>query len=231
MVNHLSKSATDDRQMLAGAAPGVLYRALDNVPTALYIKDREHRLVFVNKACGQLLGRSPESLNQATEADILSVAVAQRLQAVDADLWQDSHELTQPLTVTIQPAAAARCTVIRQPQRSEDGQFLICYLQPVVPTADAASNLATSGPWEMPQLQALLANVPAVIYQLHRQADGQIQFAFVSPGAYEVFGIASNAILVDAGQILSLIHSLDRPRLEHTLAESAETLSPWRWEG
>ncbi|MEM6519112.1 MAG: PAS domain-containing protein, partial [Cyanobacteria bacterium P01_C01_bin.70] len=47
----------------------------------------------------------------------------------------------------------------------------------------------------------------------------------------EVFGIASNAILVDAGQILSLIHSLDRPRLEHTLAESAETLSPWRWEG
>ncbi|MEM6836083.1 MAG: PAS domain-containing protein [Cyanobacteria bacterium P01_C01_bin.120] len=220
----------NDRQHLAGAASELWLQALDGVPTALYIKDREHRLIFINQACGQLLGRSPEAWQQMTEADIFSEKVAQRLQAVDDDRWHGGHQPLQSSTVTIQPAAGG-CTVIRRPQPSEDGQFVICYLQPVAPSAEGAFDFAPKDLWEMPQLRTLLANVPAVIYQLHRSPEGQIRFAFVSPGADEIFGITSNDMLINAEPILALIHPLDRPQLDQSLSASADTLSPWLWEG
>ena len=50
----------------------LLYEALDAVPTAVYIKNRNHRLLFVNDACCELLGRSRPELFSVAEAEILS---------------------------------------------------------------------------------------------------------------------------------------------------------------
>ena len=231
MVNHLSKSMPDNRQMPPVITPELLYLALNEVPTALYIKDREQRVWFVNKACCQLLGQSGDELIPATEADIVSEAVAQQLRTLDVGVWQGQPESGATATVMIRQPSSAGCTVTRRTQLAADGQSLICYLESVTPTVAPNFEPMPQGPWKMPQLQALLANVPAVIYQLRRQPEGHIQFAFVSPGAFEIFGITSNAILVNAEQILSLIHPLDRPSFDQTLAESAATLVSWRWEG
>lgn len=228
MVKQLSTSTTAELPM----AQDVLALALDEVPTALYIKDPQQRLQFVNKACCQLVGQAREDLSHATEADLFSPAIAQQLATVDATTWQGQGAIAAPpVTVVISQSSERRCTATRRTQLAADGQSLVCYLEPVMSAIETSLAELPQGPWPVPQLQALLANVPAVIYQLRRQPQGHVQFAFVSPGAYEVFGMASNAILVNAEQILDRIHPLDRPQFDYTMAESAETMLAWRWEG
>ena len=210
----------------------LLYEALDAVPTAVYIKNRNHRLLFVNDACCELLGRSRPELFNVAEAEILSAATGQSLQHQDEDVWQGQLATASTEIVAAPTSAHTNGQLLtRRTQLAAGGQALLCFLAVALPTPPLAASVATPSLWQMPQLQALLANVPAVIYQLCRQPDGQVQFTFVSPGAHEIFGVASRAILVNAEQILRLLHPLDRPTFEHSLAASATTLTPWHWEG
>ncbi|NEQ45521.1 MAG: PAS domain-containing protein [Leptolyngbya sp. SIOISBB] len=228
MAKHVSKSITDAPQGLQ-VPQDLLCQTLDGVPTAIYIKDQEQRLRFVNQACYQLVGQPRQALTAATEADLLSPTIAQRLHSLDAQAWQGNGN-PSPTTIVIPQTATADCKATRRTQLAADGQSLICYLEPV-PSETESSLLEFSESWQRPQLQALLANVPAVIYQLRRSTQGDVQFAFVSPGAYEVFGLASDVILANVDQVLNRIHPLDRPHFDDTLLESAEALVAWRWEG
>ena len=85
--------------------------------------------------------------------------------------------------------------------------------------------------WAWPQFLALLANVPAVIYQLRRAPQGDLTFTFVGPGAYELYGFAEANIQAQPQTFVDRIHPLDRPSFEASLAEAAATPCPWRWEG
>ena len=228
MALPLSKSTTHAAQV-SPVMQDVLYQALDGAPTAIYVKDREQRLRFVNQACYRLVGQTPPALAAATETDLLSPAIAQRLEALDMNAWH-GREVTSPVTVVIPQSIEVKHNAVRRTQLATDGQLLICYLE-LLPSDANASLTETTEPWQRPQLQALLANVPAVIYQLCRPTQSDVQFTFVSSGAHEVFGLASDVILADATQALSQIHPLDRAHFDHTLLESAETLEPWRWEG
>lgn len=234
MAKHVSKSihvskSNPDAPQGSQVPQDLLCQTLDGVPTAIYIKDQEQRLQFVNQACCRLLGQPRSAFTATTEADLLSPTIAQRLDVLDAQAWQGSGNHS-PITIVIPQTATTECTATRRTHLAANGQSLICYLEPV-PSESESSLLGLSESWQQPQLQTLLANVPAVIYQLRHSAQGDLQFAFVSPGAYEVFGLASDVILADVDQVLNRIHPLDRPHFDETLLESAETLVAWRWEG
>ncbi|HEY9887544.1 MAG TPA: PAS domain-containing protein, partial [Candidatus Obscuribacterales bacterium] len=192
----------------------------------LYLKDGEHRLVYANAVCGALLGRSPAALVGLDEAHLFAGALAPRLQAEDEKLWRGEAAIAPATPVVLALPQGSGPTVTRRTELAANGTLLLCYLDPVAP-----SRAAAPAPWQISQLHTLLANVPAVIYQLCRQGDGAIEFAFVSPGAHEVFGISSDALQVNAGQILAQLHPLDRPQFDQSLVASAQTLEPWRWEG
>ena len=85
--------------------------------------------------------------------------------------------------------------------------------------------------WAGPQFLALLANVPAVIYQLRRDSQAALTFTFVGPGAYELYGFSETAIQAQPQTFIDRIHPLDRPSFETSLAEAAAAPCPWRWEG
>ncbi|MEM1281582.1 MAG: PAS domain-containing protein [Cyanobacteria bacterium P01_H01_bin.152] len=99
MALPLSKSTTHAAQV-SPVMQDVLYQALDGAPTAIYVKDREQRLRFVNQACYRLVGQTPPALAAATETDLLSPAIAQRLEALDMNAWY-GLEVTSPVTVVI----------------------------------------------------------------------------------------------------------------------------------
>lgn len=231
MLNDASKQGIGGSQPRADLPPELLYQALEALPTAIYIKDRAQTVLFVNKACRNLLGQPPEKLCQVNEDVLISEAVANQVQQLDEPVWQGQKAIATPINLVIQHPSEACCSVTRRPQLTADGQALICYLEALPPAIGPVLDKTLNVPWQMPQLQSLLANVPAVIYQLSRRPEGDIQFAFVSPGAYEIFGIASSAILINAEQVLKLIHPLDRASFDASLANSAETLAAWRWEG
>ncbi len=231
-----------ERSLPPKAPRGILAQALDNLATPMYIKDRQHRWVFANAACGVWLGKAPADLVEQPEATLLPDELATFLYALDEATFagQGSAQaiaLPRDLAIALPPSPFPSLPVptwLRRTELTADGSALMCFWE-VAPHCSLALSTATDGtwdaPWNMPQIHALLANVPAMIYQLVRQVDGTVGFSFVSPGVYEVFGIEAAAIQANATLILEQIHPLDRPQFETTLAAAGNSLEAWRWEG
>jgi PAS domain S-box-containing protein len=79
--------------------------------------------------------------------------------------------------------------------------------------------------------QSIADNVPGMVYQFILHRDGSTSFPFVSKGAIEVFGVPPEEITGDSQKLLRLIHPDDRGAFERSVAESALTLLPWKWQG
>jgi PAS domain S-box-containing protein len=221
MPDHTGSALTPD-----SLGTWALQEALNGVSTAVYIKNRDHRWLFANAACCEWLGRSPEVVIGCHESDLLPASLAQQFQDQDEQMF--AGVAVHPDTAS--PEGNSAQIIMRRTQLTADGQTLICYLESL-PQCPLHQSQDWATPWNTPQLNALLANVPAMIYQLWQQPNGNLHFHFISPGAYEVLGITVAAIQVDASQLWNQLHPLDRSPFEASLATSAATLEPWRWEG
>lgn len=230
MLNQPPASADESRQApLETLDQALLWQALNGVTTAIYVKDRQHQWQFANTACCQLLGRSQADIINRPESTLLPAAVAAQLRQADEALWQGHATVETQLIFNTQHQD--HCTFKRRAELAANGTAILCFLEVSSAAQSAESAAANHSPWDVPQLGTLLANVPATIYQLYQQANGQIQFAFVSPGAFESFGIRAEVIRQDPEVIFSNIHPLDRPSFAKALSASARTLTAWRWEG
>ena len=81
------------------------------------------------------------------------------------------------------------------------------------------------------QLPKLTEEVPGMIYQYLLRTDGAVSFPFVSSGAREIYELEPAQIQQNASLVLDLIHPDDRESFNSSVAVSAKTLEPWRWEG
>jgi len=81
------------------------------------------------------------------------------------------------------------------------------------------------------QLAKLTAKVPGLLYQFRLTADGKATFPFASPWVKDVLGLDPAALALDAGAIFAAVHPDDFPALQLSLAQSAQTLQQWVWEG
>ena len=77
----------------------------------------------------------------------------------------------------------------------------------------------------------MLANVPGMVYQFVLHPDGSMAFTFVSESCRELFGMGYKELVQDASVLLDTIHSDDLPGFYRSVADSANSLSPWEWEG
>jgi two-component system sensor histidine kinase UhpB len=81
------------------------------------------------------------------------------------------------------------------------------------------------------RIEAIAANVPALVFQLQRQPDGSLCSLFTSKAVCTVCGEQINA--GDAGRIpcISNLHPDDRDSFFSAMALSARQLTHWNWEG
>lgn len=78
----------------------------------------------------------------------------------------------------------------------------------------------------------MVSNLPSgMIYQFLLRSDGSVSFPYVSPSCKELFDLVPEEILKNANVLISLIHPEDLAAFERSVAQSAQTLEPWRWEG
>ena len=77
----------------------------------------------------------------------------------------------------------------------------------------------------------MVANVPGMVYQFVLHPDGSMALPFVSESCRELFGMEPHEIRRDANILFNLIHPDDRSGFYRSIADSAESLSPWGWEG
>ncbi|MEG4276441.1 PAS domain S-box protein [Microcoleus sp. MON1_C1] len=81
------------------------------------------------------------------------------------------------------------------------------------------------------RFQKLAANVPGMIYQFQLAADGTTSFPYVSSGCRELWELEPQVLQNSAIPAIEMIHPEDAPSFQESLAISAKTLEPWRWEG
>ena len=77
----------------------------------------------------------------------------------------------------------------------------------------------------------MTANVPGMVFELLRGADGKLSFSYVSEGAEALTGVTETALTADSAAFFDLVAASERPHLEATLETSAAQLSTWTWSG
>ncbi|HEY9909198.1 MAG TPA: PAS domain S-box protein, partial [Thermosynechococcaceae cyanobacterium] len=81
------------------------------------------------------------------------------------------------------------------------------------------------------QFEALVANVPGMVYRYLPLTDSPHQFTFVNSGSRELLELEPETILQDANSFVKLIYSEDLPSFETSVAHAVENSLPWCWEG
>ena len=79
-------------------------------------------------------------------------------------------------------------------------------------------------------LDKLSRNVPGVIYQYRRDADGGGSFPYASDGIRDIYGVTPDAVRTDASAVFSRVHPDDLQGVLESIRVSAESLSVWDQE-
>ena len=217
---------------------GMLGEILEGVSTPIYVKNQHQQWLFANRACWQLLGRSPGvAASESTPVSNSMSASGPTPLVSETEIWspeqlaevigQDQslalNQSDQPRTVTLTDGEGRLRQFERRIQATTtDPNLLICFLEPSLDVAPLV---------KAPQFETLLANIPAIIYRCYAYGDGTFRFAFVSPGAFAIAGMPAETIQAEPQRLLDCIHPLDRPGFQDSLKAAIQAAQPWQWEG
>lgn len=81
------------------------------------------------------------------------------------------------------------------------------------------------------RFQAIVANMPGLVFQIRISEDHTFSFHYVSDGCEALLGITAAELLEDADLMFSIMNARDRMDLRSKLISSAETLQKLDWEG
>jgi signal transduction histidine kinase/ActR/RegA family two-component response regulator len=79
-------------------------------------------------------------------------------------------------------------------------------------------------------LRKLADEVPGMLFQFQRRADGRAILPYASPGIRSVLELRASDLVKDASKLLQRVHPDDLPQMVASLEESARTQQPWRAE-
>jgi PAS domain S-box-containing protein len=81
------------------------------------------------------------------------------------------------------------------------------------------------------RLSTLTANLPGVIFQRIRHADGSVSYPYLSQQVRQFYGFEPEELMADPSIIRGIAVADDQRVYQKALEESARSLSPLRWEG
>ncbi|RZT09037.1 PAS fold-containing protein [Duganella sp. CF402] len=100
-----------------------------------------------------------------------------------------------------------------------------------VPIPNDSQALATELEQVRAHFAAIVSNMPGLVYQLVRQADGSVSFPYLSDGCLALLGLTAAELHAQPQRFLSLILEDDRPSYLEAMHASASALWSWNWEG
>ena len=81
-----------------------------------------------------------------------------------------------------------------------------------------------------PPLVQIGASVPGMICAYHLHTDGSISMPYTTAALDEIYGLDAALLAKDATLLFDIMHPDDIPRVQATIAQSAETMTQWHAE-
>ncbi|MCC3584348.1 PAS domain S-box protein [Microcoleus sp. PH2017_30_WIL_O_A] len=194
------------------------------IPTII-TRRSDSTILYANSALGETFGLSSDKLIASKKIDFYANAGDrhQLLESVKKHGFSDSDQICLK-------KANGSCFWAKMSMRAinfKGEASILSSFYDITDRVEAETALRQSEA----RLQKLAANVPGMIYQFQLAADGAVSFPYISSGCRELYELEPEVLQKSAIPAIEMIHPEDAQNFHETLAISAKTLDPWRWEG
>ncbi|MBW4513392.1 MAG: PAS domain S-box protein [Scytonematopsis contorta HA4267-MV1] len=210
----------------------LLLPIINSISDPIFVKDREHRWVFLNDAfCNflsysreQLIGKSDYDFFPKEEADIFwekdELVFTTGLSNENEESFTDRNGFTRIIST--------KKTLLED---ALGNKYIIGIIRDITINVKKYQRTKIALLQTEERFQKFAANVPGMLYQHKLDVDGSTSFTYVSSGCYELFGFTPEQIKADANLIVSTIHPNDIDSFYQATKISTQTLQSFRWEG
>ncbi|HEY8310487.1 MAG TPA: PAS domain S-box protein, partial [Gemmatimonadaceae bacterium] len=206
-------------------------RALhDHAAVGIAMSDRHGKFLKVNPAFCDMLGYAESELLELTSVDITLAndraaqsSYMSRLMAGDLRSYVVEKRYVRKDGSTIW----ARVTLSAIIDDTATNKALTAVIEDI--TESRATGLALLE--SEARFYRIASNVPGMMYQFRKEADGTVSFPFVSNGAKDIYGLRPAEIQANPQLLVDFVHPDDRESFLETRKIAAETRAPWRWAG
>jgi PAS domain S-box-containing protein len=210
----------------------LLLPIINSISDPIFVKDREHRWVFLNDACcnflsysrEQLIGQSDYNFFPKEEADVFrgkdELVFTTGLSNENEEYFTDGNGVTRIIST--------KKNIIED---TLGNKYIIGVIRDITKDVKKYERTKIALRQTEARFQKFAANVPGMLYQYQLHSNGFSSFTYVSSGCYEIFGFTSEEIQADANLIESTIHPNDVESFRQATIISTQTLQPLRWEG
>ncbi|MBD2635222.1 AAA family ATPase [Limnothrix sp. FACHB-881] len=77
----------------------------------------------------------------------------------------------------------------------------------------------------------LVDNVPGVVYQYLIAPDGSMSMPYISNDCYDLYEVTASEAIANVQILMDMVHPEDAESNRQSVADSAQNLTPWQWEG
>ena len=201
-----------------------LERFFEEHPLLTAILDREFNFLRVNAKYADAAGKPIDFFPGKNHFDLYPHPENQRIFAEVRDTGRPFQVFAKPFHHPDQPERGVTYwdwTLTPLPDATGTTEFLVLTLRDVTERRKWELSLRE----DAGQARSIAENLPGVVYQIEKTADGNWRFRFVGEGARELFALSPKELLADPTALFSQIHPADREALWAETARSEETLS------
>lgn len=200
---------------------------LDNVPSAVVVKDADGLVHFANAAYAALHGRTVADVVGRPESDFIPASNAARFHADDMAVM----EANRPVQYEDELPTAAGTRYFRTvklPLADDDGRvWAVCAMATEITSErQLEAELRAS----RDQLARLAERAPGMVYQFRRRADGGYDLPYSSHGIRGVFEFEPEDVADDASPLFTRVHPDDLAAFTSSIEASERDGAPWQLE-
>ena len=206
-----------------------LFTVLDGSFSEIYFVDcKTERFIHVNDSAQRNLQYTMEQLSTMSPLDIATSLTEASLKNILQPLRDGIVDRVTFETVHIRLDGSSypiEFRLFRSPQNSTPVFIAI--------GNDTSQHHAAAVALQLSELryQAIVSNIPGLVYQLLRRADGEMKFTYLSDRCEDLLDITANQLISSPEAFLNLIMSEDRESYLSTMQQSAQQLLTWNWKG
>ncbi len=198
-----------------------MFRTLaENIPDLIYRYDRECKRLYVNPVVERISGKSALELVGSTPSDgslLVSEQSRKLIEGIQRVFATGESEVLE-IDYRLKGGVHRDYHMLLIPERNFHGE---------IETVLAIARDVTAIRETERRLTHFMNVVPGYAFTYAVDRNEPSRFSFISPGIKEILGFTSGEIVADAARLNSIIHPEDKPLLQHKIAGSMATGTPY----